>query len=152
MDTKSLIQTKKTYAKPRMLAERFVANEYCVTCSLNIYKVGEEYVNQSPNGIPIRGHVYYETNHLEGLQTGDGGDQSAGGFTEKPPQSRIYDGYFYFDKDTLKEGYVKDGDMVWHVYLFNPLTWEEWDQSWHMYDSGTFLSAENREIIVSAGS
>ncbi len=152
MDTKSLIQTKKPYAKPRMLAECFVANAYCVTCSSNIYKVGEEYVNHSTNGITIQGQAFYETNHIEGLQIGDGGDQSVGGFTVDPPQNRIYDGCFYFENSTLKEGYVKSGETVWHVYLFNPLTWEEWDQSWHMYDSGTFLSAENRDVIVSAGS
>ena len=152
MDTKSLIQTKKPYAKPRMFAERFVANEYCVTCSSNIYKVGEEFVNQSPDGNSMNGQVFYETNHIEGLQTGDGGDQYVGGFTVDPPQSRVYDGYFYFNKATLKEGYVKSGDTIWHVYIFNPLTWEDYDHSWHMYDSGTFLSAENREVIVSAGS
>lgn len=33
MDTKSFIQTKKPYAKPIMLAERFVANEFVAACT-----------------------------------------------------------------------------------------------------------------------
>ena len=153
MDTKSFIQTKKPYAKPIMLAERFVANEYCVTCSSNIYKVPEEYVNKSPDGNHMQGEVFYETNYQEGLQIGDGGDQYVGGFTVNPPQSRIYDGYFYFDNSTLREGYVKsDVTTIWHVYLFNPLTWDDWHHTWQFYDGGTFLSADNTKVIISAGS
>ena len=148
MDTKSLFKTRKPYAKPIMLEERFVPNEYCVVCSPNVYKVAEEYVNHSDDGSHIQGEAFYETNFTPGLQTGENGDTKVGGFTEVPPQNRIYDGYFYFDKSTLKEGYVKSGDNVWHVYLFNPLTWEDWDQSWHFYDGGTFLSSDNSVIVA----
>ena len=40
MDTKSFIQTKKPYAKPIMLAERFVANEYVASCSIQGVPIG----------------------------------------------------------------------------------------------------------------
>ena len=45
MDTKSFIQTKKPYAKPIMLAERFVANEFVAACSVQ--------------GAPLGGGGYY---------------------------------------------------------------------------------------------
>ena len=45
MDTESLFKTKKPYAKPIMLAERFVANEFVAACSVQ--------------GAPLGGGGYY---------------------------------------------------------------------------------------------
>ena len=45
MDTKSLFKTRKPYAKPIMLAERFVAYEFVAACSVQ--------------GAPLGGGGYY---------------------------------------------------------------------------------------------
>lgn len=151
MDMKSHFQTKKPYAKPILVAERFVANEYVATCNtsgFNMYKVASENVAKSPDGSSMSGNVYYETNNIPGLQIG--GDQYSGSGMSNNTGSAI-DGYVFFDMNDAHVGYVINGNNPeenewWRVIIFHPLTYGN-DNKWHSYNQYTFVPADSQYVI-----
>lgn len=160
MEKTSKPNTKKRYAKPAMIIERFAANVYCAGCDSSsaasagigeLYKVAVENINRAPNGQTMQGNIYYETNRIPGPQvSGDNPDQRANAGVADVSY-RAVDGYVYFDKAGT-EGYVINGsdpdtNQWWHVYIFNPLTYE--NGKWIMYDSYTFAAAETSLAVAS---
>lgn len=66
---------KRTYIKPILSGEEFVPQAYCKNCSAEDNKKWV-YSFVCDAGNKYRTHtVYLETNGIEGLQTGDGGDK-----------------------------------------------------------------------------
>ncbi|MBR6979000.1 MAG: hypothetical protein IKH88_04105 [Prevotella sp.] len=155
MNTRTHFQTKKPYAKPILVVERFVANDFCAICETNgynMYKVASENVAISPDGSNMSGNVYYETNNITGLQIGgDNPDQYAGGGMSSNPGTAV-DGYVYFDMNDAHLGYVINGNdpdvnQWWRVIIFHPLTYGTWDGKWHAYNQSTFVPTDSQYVI-----
>lgn len=61
---------KNVWVQPQTAVQRFVANEYVAACG----ESGVVYKFKCDAGGGVYGSVYEETNGIEGLQTGRGGD------------------------------------------------------------------------------
>lgn len=153
MDTKSHIQIKKPYAKPILVAERFVANEFVAACDTNgikLYKVASENVAVSTNGTHMQGNVYFETNNTPGLQIGGNNPDQYSGSGMSNNTGTAIDGYVYFDMNDAQVGYVINGNdpatnQWWSVIIFHPLSYN--NNEWHSYNQYTFVPADSHYII-----
>ena len=154
MDMKSHFQTKKPYAKPILVAERFVANEYVATCTtsgFNMYKVASENVAKSPDGSSMQGNVYFETNNTPGLQIGGNNPDQYSGSGMSNNTGTAVEGYVYFDMNDAQLGYVINGNdpavnSWWPVIIFHPLSYGN-DNQWHSYNQYTFVPADSQYVI-----
>jgi len=88
----------RSYRKPMMNVEKFVANEYVAACG----ESGVVYKFKCDAGGGVPGYVYLETNGKPGLQTGDqylSGYQACGTTHEAESTDSFQNGYYvnYFN-------------------------------------------------------
>lgn len=123
---------KRTYVRPTMVGERFVANEYVAACGDS----GTVYKFKCDAGGGKYGSVYLETNGKPGFQEGDflgrGGDRYLSGYTacgithDANTADDFLDGY-YVRRGTVKQVKVWRGEHRNNTHCtenINMSTWE----------------------------
>lgn len=125
----------RSYRKPMMNVEKFVANEYVAACG----ESGVVYKFTCDAGGGVSGDVYLETNGKPGLQTAwIGGDKHLGGYHacgtthEAESTDSFLNGYYvvdggWFEEDTVTPVIVWRGPRGNNIHCTENLNMDSWE-------------------------
>ena len=125
----------RSYRKPMMNVEKFVANEYVAACG----ESGVVYKFTCDAGGGVSGDVFLETNGKPGLQTAwRGGDKHLGGYHacgtthEAESTDSFLNGYYvvdggWFEEDTVTPVIVWRGPRGNNIHCTENLDMSKWE-------------------------
>lgn len=125
----------RSYRKPMMNVEKFVANEYVAACG----ESGVVYKFKCDAGGGVSGDVYLETNGKPGLQIDwIGGDKYLGGYYacgtthEAESTDSFLNGYYvvdggWFEEDTVTPVIVWRGPRGNNIHCTENLNMDSWE-------------------------